>query len=144
VLGGHSMGAALTMFEAGAKGRAPYDGQNRFDAYIAVSPQGLGWAYDSRSAWAAVAGPVLMITGTKDETFGEDWQTRLVAFRGLPAGQKRLAIVTGATHLNLGGRGNRKVQGLAAEVAAEFLRQIATGWEASRLDGKDSMQIREK
>jgi predicted dienelactone hydrolase len=144
VLGGHSMGAALTMFEAGARGLAPYEGQDRFDAYLAVSPQGLGWAFDSRSAWSGVQDPVLMITGTQDESFDQGWRSRLTAFRGLPAGQKRLAIVPGATHLNLGGRGNRTAQGLAADVAAEFLRQIATDWGPSSLDGKGGLQVQEK
>lgn len=144
VLGGHSMGAALTMFEAGARGRAPYVGQGRFDAYIAVSPQGLGWAFASRTAWSDVSSPVLMITGTMDETFGEPWQTRLTAFAGLPSGKKRLAIIPKATHLNLGGLGNRKAQGLAAEVSREFLSQIAGTWGRSRLDGKGGLEIREK
>jgi pimeloyl-ACP methyl ester carboxylesterase len=138
------MGAALTMFEAGARGRAPYDGRRRFDAYIGVSPQGLGWAYDSRAAWSGVSAPVLMITGTRDETFGEPWQTRLTAFRGLPPGQKRLAVIPEATHLNLGGRGNRKAQRLAAEVVQEFLAQIAGGWGRSRLDGRGGMEVRDK
>jgi pimeloyl-ACP methyl ester carboxylesterase len=144
VLGGHSMGAALTLFEAGAKGRAPYEGRDRFDAYIAVSPQGLGWAYESRSAWSGVAAPVLMITGTRDETFGETWRTRLTAFRGLPPGKKRLAVIPGATHLNLGGIGNRKVQRLAADVAEEFLRQIAGTWDQSQLDGKGGVEVSDK
>jgi pimeloyl-ACP methyl ester carboxylesterase len=144
VLGGHSMGAALTMFEAGARGRAPYRGQDRFDAYIAVSPQGLGWAYGSRNAWSGVSAPVLMITGTSDETFGEPWTTRLTAFRGLPPGKKRLAVIPRATHLNLGGIGNRKARSLAADVAEEFLRQIAGTWGPSQLDGAGGMEVRDK
>jgi predicted dienelactone hydrolase len=144
VLGGHSMGAALTMFEAGARGRAPYEGQDRFDAYLAVSPQGLGWAFDSRSAWSGVQDPVLMITGTQDESYDQDPRSRLTAFRGLPAGQKRLAVIPGATHLNLGGLGNRTAQRLAGDVAAEYLRHIATGWGPSSLDGTGGMEVRDR
>ncbi|MFN4059095.1 MAG: alpha/beta hydrolase [Roseinatronobacter sp.] len=52
VLGGHSMGAAQVMVEAGAQGRFPYPAANLFDAFIAVSPQGPGiWAFAGRDAW---------------------------------------------------------------------------------------------
>lgn len=145
VFGGHSMGAAQTMFEAGAEGRPPYPAADRFDAYIAVSPQGIGWAFDDIHAWRRVTKPVLMITGTRDDGFGgETWQDRLVAYDGLAAGQKRLAVIAGATHFNLGGRGNPAAQAQAAAVVAEFLRQLQTGWTPSALDGLAGIEIREK
>jgi alpha-beta hydrolase superfamily lysophospholipase len=144
VLGGHSMGAALTMFEAGARGTTPYRGEDRFDAYLAVSPQGPSWAFAGRNAWSGVGKPVLMLTGTRDDgPDGTPWQNRLVAFAGLPAGEKRLAIIAGATHFHLGGRGNPAAQSLAAAVAAEFLGQLRTGWAPSSLDRR-GLEIREK
>lgn len=145
VLGGHSMGAGQTMFEAGARGRPPYPGTDRFDAYIAVSPQGLGWAFASRNAWRGVSKPVLMLTGTRDDGFaGETWEDRLVAFRGLPPGQKRLAVIAGATHFHLGGRGNRAAQAQMAAVAAEFLRHLEGGWAPSTLGDSRGIRITEK
>jgi pimeloyl-ACP methyl ester carboxylesterase len=145
VLGGHSMGAATTMFEAGARGTVRFAGRDRFDAYIAVSPQGTGsWAFDSRNAWSRVDAPVLMITGTRDNSFdGSDWQARLTAFAGLPPGQKRLAIIDGASHFNLGGTGNRAAQRMAASVAGEFLRQMRGGWAPSALH-QPGLALREK
>jgi pimeloyl-ACP methyl ester carboxylesterase len=144
LLGGHSMGAALTMVEAGAEGRIPYEGGDRFDAYIAISPQGPGWAFASASAWSGVSAPVLMLTGTRDDMLGAPWEDRLIAFQGLPPGQKRLAIIPEATHLNLGGVGNRKVQGLAADVVQEFLLHVIGPWGPSPLDGSGGLEVRDK
>ena len=42
VLAGHSMGAQTTMMEAGAVARFGKLGKDRFDAYVALSPQGVG------------------------------------------------------------------------------------------------------
>lgn len=132
VLGGHSMGAALAMFEAGAAPRPPYRPGRRFDGYIAVSPQGPGWAFADRSAWKGVTAPVLMITGTRDnEPDRGGWQNRTLAFDGLPPGRKRLAVIDGATHFNLGGLGNRAAQRRASAVAAEFLGHLREGWRPS-------------
>jgi alpha-beta hydrolase superfamily lysophospholipase len=144
VLGGHSMGAALVMLEAGAVGRPPYTGRRRFDAYIAVSPQGIGWAFADARAWRTVTSPVLMLTGTRDSGLDGDWRTRLAAFAGLPPGMKRLAIIEGATHLALGGRGSDASHTTAGRVAAEFLRDIRTGWGRSRLAADPGLEIREK
>lgn len=144
VLGGHSMGAALTMFEAGAEGRTPYRGRDRFDAYLAVSPQGPSWAFANARAWAGVGKPVLMLTGTRDAgPDGTPWENRLIAFDGLPDGRKRLAVIEGANHFNLGGLGNRPAQALAAAVAAEFLTQLRTGWLPSAL-AREGLDLREK
>lgn len=144
ILGGHSMGAALTMFEAGARGTVPWPGQDRFDGYIAVSPQGPSWAFARRTAWAGVARPVLMLTGTEDDgPDGTPWRNRLIAFDGLPAGKKRLAVIDGANHFNLGGLGNRPAQRLAAAAATEFLRQMRDGWAPSALR-RPGLEIREK
>lgn len=145
VLGGHSMGAAQTMFEAGAIGLTPYRGQDQFDAYIAVSPQGVSWAFASPDAWRKVEKPVLMLTGTRDHGFGGDtWEGRLVAFQGLPPGKKRLAVVEGANHLNLGGFGNRRAQAKLAAVTEEFLRQLLDGWAPTALGAEPGLAIQEK
>lgn len=145
VLGGHSMGAATTMFEAGARGPVRYPGRDRFDAYIAVSPQGVGsWAFASRNAWSRVEAPVLMITGTRDNGLdGSDWQVRLTAFANLPPGQKRLAVIDGASHFNLGGIGNLSAHRTAGAVTGEFLQQLCSVWAPSALQ-QPGLTLREK
>lgn len=120
ILAGHSMGAAIAMLEAGAKGLVNYGGQDRFDAYIALSPQGIGWIFES-GAWEGIKKPVLMITGTKDKTLGKSYKTRLEAFTQMPNGHKRLVVIGGADHLNIGGRANEQTQNLIANIIIEFL-----------------------
>jgi pimeloyl-ACP methyl ester carboxylesterase len=145
VLAGQSMGAATTMFEAGARGTVGWPRSGRFDAYIALSQHGVGWAFSSRGAWSGVNAPVLMITGTRDSGADGDWSTRLAAFDGLPAGRKRLAVIEGATHLNLGGLGNAAAQGIAGELAREFLVSVRQGtWTASAQAGKAGVVISDK
>jgi pimeloyl-ACP methyl ester carboxylesterase len=126
MLAGHSMGAMTTMLEAGAVGRFGRFGANRFDAYVAISPQGVGFTYD-RGAWAAVTKPVLMITGTRD--YGSDGgiETRLSAFEGLPTGSKRLAIIPGARHLALAANGRDGISNAVASLTIEFLNSIGKG-----------------
>ncbi len=108
VLVGHSMGAMTTMLEAGAVAKYGRFGSDRFDAYVAISPQGIGYTYEA-GAWARVRKPVLMITGTRDQGSEGGYETRLSAFEGLPAGSKRFAIIPGAGHLALSGDGRDPV-----------------------------------
>jgi len=124
VLAGHSMGAATVLFEAGAVGKVARPGADRFDAYVAISPQGVGWMFEP-GAWTKVARPVLMVTGTRDSGYDGDYETRLAAFEGLPPGDKRLAVISEATHLNLGGNGGRAIQSAVLEIVEEFLGQVS-------------------
>jgi alpha-beta hydrolase superfamily lysophospholipase len=146
VMGGHSMGAAFTMMEAGARGRAPYRGANRFDAYIAVSPQAPGsWAFASPAAWRGIEAPMLLLTGTEDAGLdGSSWHDRTDAFNALPPGRKRLAVITGANHFELGGVRGRREGRLAADVVAEFLGHIRSGWGPSRMSGASGITVFEK
>jgi len=70
VLIGHSMGSTTVMLEAGAKNMikvpAPPTAQDRFDAYVALSPQGPGIVFPDR-AWSSIHKPILILTGTRDE-----------------------------------------------------------------------------
>ncbi len=125
VLAGHSMGAMTTMFEAGATPRFGRLGANRFDAYVALSPQGVGHVF-AEGAWRAVTRPVLMVTGTRDEGTDGDWRTRLSAFEGLPPGLKRLVVIPGATHMDVGGKEAREGATLAA-LTQEFLAGVQAG-----------------
>lgn len=123
---GHSMGAQTVMMEASAKARIGPMGRDRFDAYVALSPQGVGLRFNL-GAWAQIRKPVLMITGTKDKGVDGDYTTRLSAFHGLPTGLKWLAIVKGASHMNLGERGfGRKVR-LIPGIVIEFASNARAG-----------------
>ncbi len=120
LLASHSMGAQTTMMEAGARSVIGPIGKDRFDAYIALSPQRIGYRYQ-RGAWRSVSKPVLLITGTRDNGVDGDYNTRLTAFYGLPPGGKRLAIIKGASHRNLAGKGSPRIARLAPMLVKEFL-----------------------
>lgn len=140
-LAGHAAGAATTMIEAGAKPRFAAAGKNRFDAYIALSPQGVGRVFGA-GAWAGVDKPALLITGTRDLWDGSSHRGRAAAFDGMPAGQKRYAVIPGATHFALGGLGNAAIKAKIVALVQEFLGQIAAkAWKASAVQG---VEIREK
>ena len=109
-------------------------GSNRFDAYIALSPQGEGTAFGP-SAWSGVTKPVLMVTGTNDRVFDSDYTARLTAFAGLPTGRKRLAIIPGAGHLQIGGIGSAAVSAIVQALALEFAGQASGSWGPSRVTG---------
>ncbi|MDQ2090459.1 alpha/beta hydrolase family protein [Marimonas arenosa] len=119
-LAGHSMGAQLTMIEAGAENAIGVRGKDRFDAYVALSPQGVGRRFP-RGAWAGIGRPVLMVTGTRDAGLEGDWRHRLGAFDGLPPGDKWLAVLDGGTHMDIGGRGRPRLQRNVIEIVLAFL-----------------------
>lgn len=101
---GHSMGAAAVMIEAGAKNKLGLDSDDRFDGYVALSPQGPGPIFPA-GAWRGIQKPVLLVTGTRDELPDGKWQTRTEPYADLPAGCHWLAVVDGATHFNFAGFG---------------------------------------
>jgi alpha-beta hydrolase superfamily lysophospholipase len=137
VLAGHSMGARTTLIEAGATSTARITGANRYDAYVAISPQGAGNDFFPTGAMGALRKPVLMITGTEDRSVDGGYETRLSTFEGLAPGRKRLAVIDNASHRDLGGGGSREVGAMVGIIATEFLRQIRPGpWgEAGRRAG---------
>jgi len=104
VLIGHSMGAATVMIEAGALNQLGVSGGDRFDAYVALSPQGPGSIFPEH-AWTKVRKPLLMVTGTKDKGLEGDWNWRTKPFADLPNGCKWLGVVNGASHMNFAGGG---------------------------------------
>lgn len=124
---GHSMGAATVMLEAGARNRLELAGEDRFDAYVALSPQGPGEIFPEH-AWRAIGKPMLMLTGTRDQALEGSWETRTVAYDDMPAGCKWIGVIDGATHMNLGGNGySPKAQALASGAARAFLDAAAAG-----------------
>lgn len=70
VLLGHSMGSETVMLEAGARNMIgvsdPPAGQDRFDAYVALSPEGPGIVFPDQ-AWTGIRKPLLVLTGTRDQ-----------------------------------------------------------------------------
>jgi predicted dienelactone hydrolase len=102
VLAGHSMGAITVMLEAGAHNKLGLEHAGGFDAYVALSPEGPGIVFPE-NAWASIRAPMLLITGTRDAGLDGDYTWRARAFDGLGPGCRWLAIIDGATHMNLGG-----------------------------------------
>lgn len=128
VLVGHSMGAATVMMEAGARNGVGAEGADAFDAYVALSPQGVGALFPP-GAWSRIHRPVLSITGTRDIALGgASWQRRTEPFAGMSPGCKWLAVIDGATHLDFGGRGGAPlVEDLTVQTIREFLRGVRFG-----------------
>lgn len=128
VLIGHSMGAATTLMEAGARNSLGMKGTDAFDAYIALSPQGAGSIFPP-NAWTDITRPVLSLTGTRDEELGgASWKTRTEPYMNMPAGCKWLGVIDGATHMNFAGNGmSRRTEALTTHVIGSFLDGIHRG-----------------
>lgn len=129
VLLGHSMGAETVMLEAGAQNRigasAPPAGRDRFDAYVALSPEGPGVVFPD-DAWKGIHKPVLILTGTRDQSLKGGPETRQVPWHDLPGRGDRcqwMGVIDGATHMNFAGSGigKERVESLVTETVAEFL-----------------------
>ncbi len=101
---GHSMGARTVMVEAGAKNSLGVKSLDRFDAYVALSPDGPGTMFP-KDAWIGIRKPVLMLTGTRDGSLDGDWKSRTIPYDSLPAGCKWLGVIDGASHMNFAGVG---------------------------------------
>ena len=94
----------LVMVEAGAKNTLGVKSLDRFDAYVALSPDGPGPMFP-KDAWSGIRKPVLMLTGTRDGSLDGDWKTRTIPYDSLPAGCKWLGVIEGASHMNFAGVG---------------------------------------
>lgn len=125
ILAGHSMGAATVMMEAGATNKLDCHGADRFDAYIALSPQGPGMIFQE-GAWEHLRKPMLLITGTKDQGIEGNLEWRLKTFENMtPGTQKLLGVIDGANHMNLCGRGfSGGTQECVFELVDLFLQKI--------------------
>ncbi len=136
VLLGHSMGAETVLLEAGAKNiigvNSPPAGQDRFDAYVAMSPQGPGLVFPEQ-AWNGIHKPVLVLTGTRDTSLKAPAETRQIPWQELPGDPARhcqwLGVIDGARHLNFGGMGlgARRVEPLVTQTIQDFLRGVRGG-----------------
>jgi len=111
VLLGHSMGAETVMLEAGARNMlgiaSPPAGRDRFDAYVALSPEGPGVVFPDH-AWSDIHKPLIVLTGTRDQSLQGGPKARLVPWRdmpGNPAHCQWLGVIDNATHMNFAGNG---------------------------------------
>jgi predicted dienelactone hydrolase len=132
VLLGHSMGAETTMLEAGATNiigvAAPLAGQNRFDAYVALSPEGPGVVF-AQNSWSGIHKPILILTGTRDQSLKGGAQARLVPWTNLPGTASHCqweGVIDGATHMNFAGNGlgAEKVESMVMQTIAPFLAGV--------------------
>ncbi len=140
---GHSMGAATVMLEAGAGNKLNLSGKDRFDAYVAMSPQGPGSIFPN-DAWRNISKPVLMLTGTRDDALEGGWSSRTVPYDDMPAGCKWLGVIDGATHMNFGGKGmSRKTEALTTHATLTFLDSLAAGSCATLAD-EDGIAFKHK
>lgn len=135
VLLGHSMGAETVMLEAGAANTlgilSPPAAQNRFDAYIALSPEGPGVVFADHS-WTHIRKPVLILTGTRDQAVNGGPESRQIPFRelpGIPSHCQWLGVIDNATHMNFAGAGfgADSVKADVDQTIAHFLAGVRLG-----------------
>lgn len=136
VLLGHSMGSETVMLEAGARNAigvaSPPARQDRFDAYVALSPEGPGIVF-SDHAWTGIHKPVLVLTGTRDQSLKGGPQSRQVPWHELPgdnAGQCQwMGVIDGATHMNFAGigLGSTRVKEMVTATIGVFLQGVRRG-----------------
>jgi len=135
VLLGHSMGAETVMLEAGAKNTigvpSPPAAQDRFDAYVALSPEGAGLVFGD-NAWSGIRKPVLVLTGTRDQSLKGGPQARLAPWKNMPELRSHcqwIAVIDGATHLNFAGNGlgHESVEPMVTKTVGQFLAGVRAG-----------------
>jgi predicted dienelactone hydrolase len=136
VLLGHSMGSSTVMLEAGARNKigvaSPPAGQSRFDAYVALSPEGPGIAFPD-NAWSGIRKPILILTGTRDQSLKGGPEARQIPWHELPGAGTRqcqwMGVIDGATHMNFAGAGfgTAKVEPLVTSTALTFLSDVRAG-----------------
>ena len=135
VLLGHSMGAETVMLEAGAKNivgvTSPPAGQSRFDAYVALSPEGTGVVFTD-GAWGGITKPMLILTGTRDQSLQGGPEARQIPWHNLPPSAEKchwMGVIDGATHMNFAGvgPGSDSVKPLVTQTIAEFLDGVQKG-----------------
>jgi predicted dienelactone hydrolase len=129
VLLGHSMGAETVMLEAGAKNiigvSSPPAGLDRFDAYVALSPEGPGIVFPEH-AWSAIRKPLLVLTGTRDQSLQGGPEARQLPWQDMPGtpGQCQwMGVIDGATHMNFAGSGMsvERVEPMVTATITDFL-----------------------
>lgn len=122
---GHSMGAATVMLLAGADNKLGLRTRLPFDAFVAMSPQGVGSIFPA-NAWHGIKAPVYALTGTEDKELNADWTSRLQPYRSMPPGCKWQGIVAGADHRAFGRGGSSGESALITDSVLAFLDGVKT------------------
>ena len=129
VLLGHSMGAETVMLEAGAKNiigvGSPPAGLDRFDAYVALSPEGPGIVFPEH-AWNGIRKPMLVLTGTRDQSLKGGPEARQIPWQDMPGTPDQcqwMGVINQATHMNFAGSGMgvERVEPMVTATVANFL-----------------------
>jgi len=125
---GHSMGARTVMLEAGAQNSLGVHVKNLFDAYVAMSEPDADGVFPSGAA-RNITAPMLMLTGTRDETIDhQGYQVRAKSFDELASKCAWLGVVDGATHMNFAGGGFAKeTETDVLALTASFLDALHAG-----------------
>jgi predicted dienelactone hydrolase len=135
VLLGHSMGSETVMMEAGARNEigvpAPPALQDRFAAYVALSPEGPGLVF-GENAWSNVKKPMLLLTGTGDRSLTGPPLTRQIPWRelsGIASHCQWLGVIAGASHMNFAGVGVEaaRVDAQVKSMIGAFLAGVHAG-----------------
>jgi hypothetical protein len=129
------MGSITVMLESGAKNMidvaSPPAGQDRFDAYVALSPEGPGVVFPEH-AWGGITKPMLILTGTRDQSLKGGPRARQIPWHELPGSKTKcqwMGVIDGATHMNFAGNGPgaERVDAMVTRTAAAFLSGVRAG-----------------
>ena len=103
-VGGHSYGAYTTQLLAGERLGSLNLADPRMKAALVLSPSPPPFG-TAEQAFGQVAVPVMMVTGTADQTAAQALtaEERVKPYAGLPPGEKYLLVLDGETHHELGG-----------------------------------------
>ncbi|MCG8442439.1 MAG: hypothetical protein MI723_11575 [Caulobacterales bacterium] len=161
IAAGHSYGALIAQMAAGATVDASVGVAMAEDAaaplaVIAISPPGPLPDYVGPDNWAAIAAPMLVVTGTEDvlPNFVPEWELHLVSYEAAPAGLSYALVFEGMDHYFNGAFGRPTPEGEAARPAVAQLNDAilafisaargagpphADEWSAMVADGVEAM-----
>jgi dienelactone hydrolase len=139
---GHSGGTSTVMSLAGALLDVSPSVHNlnsadtRFKAFLANSPQGIGRLGMTRNSWDKISAPVMIATGARDNSEGEQARDRLDPFKYMPGPDKYLLYIDApqATHATFGMNedGARELEPYVAINGIAFFDAYLRGLPAAR------------
>ncbi len=141
-VGGHSFGAYTAMLIGGVtvdlggdKSRSFRD--ERVTCILPISGQGAGQQGLTDTSWAALALPMMTITGSRDRGVGGQgvgWKKE--PYQHSPPGDKYLVVIEGANHFSFGGRLGAR----SADVTTVVMALSTHFWDAYLKDSNVSKQ----